>query len=295
MAITQPEHTNVRLGPGTEYEVIRTVPRGTRAKIIGLGPRDDWYLVEIDGVYGPDWICQDLTVLLGTLTGVRWYAEGDFGALAITLPVIVHVRTGPDSEYDVLTTVAQGTRAKIIGLGPQDRWFLIELPGLNGPAWIHQSLTGSCWLGVGGSGGLRRRSLNCCRDRGRDGGKKPVVITLPEIMNVRLGPGLEYDVFTTVPQGTRAPIYGMDPSKEWFQIELVGLDSLAWVSRDLTRVIGALVNVRRITEREIGALPAAITQPRALHARAGPGAEYDAVTILSKGTWARVVGIGPPG
>ena len=292
VAITQPEDTNVRLGPGTEYEVIRTVPRGTRAKIIGLGPQDDWYLVEIDGVYGPVWICQDLTVLLGSLTGVRWYAEGDFGALAITLPVIAHVRTGPDSEYDVLTTVAQGTRAKIIGLGPQDRWFLIELPGLDGPAWIHQSLTevvGSVW-------GIRRittEELELLPRPGRDGGKRPVVITLPEIMNVRLGPGLEYDVLTTVPQGTRAPIYGMDPSKEWFQIELVGLDSLAWVSRDLTRVIGALVNVRRITEREIGALPAAITQPRALHARAGPGAEYDAVTILSKGTWARVVGIGP--
>ena len=292
VAITQPEHTNVRLGPGTEYEVIRTVPRGTSAKIIGLGPQDDWYLVEIDGVYGPVCICQDLTVLLGSLTGVRWYAEGDFGALAITLPVIAHVRTGPDSEYDVLTTVAQGTRAKIIGLGPQDRWFLIELPGLDGPAWIHQSLTevaGSVW-------GIRRittEELELLPRPGRDGGKKPVVITLLEIMNVCLGPGLEYDVLTTVPQGPRAPIYGMDPSKEWFQIELVGLDSLVWAPRHMTWVDGSLVSVRRITVREIGALPAAITQPWLVRARSGPGPEYDVIAKLPKGTWARIVGIGP--
>ena len=292
VAITLPGHTNVRLGPGTEYEIVRSVPRGTRAKIIGLGPWDDWYLVEIDGIYGPIWICQDLTLLVGSLTGIRWYAEGDFGATAITLPPIAHVRTGPSSEYDVLTTVPQGTRAKIIGLGPENKWFLIELPGLDGPAWIHQSLAevvGSVW----GIRKIAKGELELLPRPGRDGGNRPVVITLPEIMNVRLGPGLEYDVITTVPQGTRAPIYGMDPSKQWFQVELAGLDSLAWVNRDLTRVVGSLVNVRRITEREIAALPAAITQPRALHARAGPGTEYDAVTILSKGTWARVVGIGP--
>ena len=272
--------------------MVTTVPHGTRAKIIGLGPWGDWYQVEIDGIYGSVWICAELTVLVGSLTGIPWYAEGDFGALAITWPVIAHVRTGPGSECDVITTVPQGTRAKIIGLGPQNKWFLIELPALDGPAWIHQSLTEV----VGSVRGFRRlttEEIGLLPRPGRDGGVKPFAITLPEIMNVRLGPGLEYDVITTVPQGTRAPIYGMDPSKKWFQVELEGLDTLAWVHRGLTRVVGSLVNVRRIAAREIAALPAAITQPRALHARSGPGTEYDAVTILSKGTWASVVGIGP--
>ena len=70
VAIALPEHTNVRLGPGTEYEIVRSVPRVTRARVLGLGPWDDWYLVEIDGIYGRVWICQDLTVLSGSLTGI---------------------------------------------------------------------------------------------------------------------------------------------------------------------------------------------------------------------------------
>ena len=70
VAIALPEHTNVRLGPGTEYEIVRSVPRVTRARVLGLGRWDDWYLVEIDGIYGRVWICQGLTVLSGSLTGI---------------------------------------------------------------------------------------------------------------------------------------------------------------------------------------------------------------------------------
>lgn len=70
VVVTVPDYTNVRLGPGTDYEIVRSVPRGTRAKVLGLGPWDDWYLVEIDGIYGRVWICQDLTVLSGSLTGI---------------------------------------------------------------------------------------------------------------------------------------------------------------------------------------------------------------------------------
>jgi uncharacterized protein YraI len=270
----------------------RIVPHGTRAQIICIGPWHDWYEVKIDGVPGTVWVRQDLTVLVGSLEGVCRYRTGAFLVQAFTLPIISHLRTGPGTNYDVITTVPQGTCVKIIGLGPQDKWFLIELPGLDGPAWISQSL-------VDVTGSVRRLRQLTTEDiallprPGQNVGVKPYLITQPEIINVRLGPGLDYDVITTVPQGTHGTIYGMGPNKEWFQVELEGLDSLAWVYRELTHVVGSLVNVRRVTAREIAALPAVITQPRSLNARLGPGVEYQAVTILPNGTWARIVGIGP--
>ena len=57
-----------------------------------------------------------------------------------------------------------------------------------------------------------------------------------------------------------------------------------------------MVNVRRITEREITQVPAALTQPYALHAYSGPGLAYDRVAILPRGTWAEIIAIGdcPP-
>ena len=112
-------------------------------------------------------------------------------------------------------------------------------------------------------------------------------------MKVRTGPGLDYKVITTVPQGVSGKIYGIDPTKNWFQVEIEGLDTLAWVLRDMTWVDGLLVSVRRITAPEIATLPALITQPRTLRARSGPGPQYEVVARLPKGTWAAITGIGP--
>ena len=282
----------MRLGPGTQYEAVTSVPHGTRAPIICIGPWADWYEVKVDGVYGTVWVQRGLTRVVGPLDEACQYHPGAFLVQAFTLPVISHLRVGPGIDYDVITTVPQGTCVKVIGIGPEEDWLLIELPGLEEPAWLHQDLvelSGSIW----GFRPLTTQEISLLPRPGQNVGVRPYLITLPDIMNVRLGPDLDYDVITTVPQGTLATIHGMDPDKEWFQVEMEGLDTLAWVRRDLTSVFGSLVNVRRITAREIAALPALITQPRSLNARLGPGADHRAVTILSKGTWAAITGIGP--
>ena len=100
---------------------------------------------------------------------------------------------------------------------------------------------------------------------------RPLAIAQSESMKVRTGPGLDYKVITTVPQGISGKIYGMDPTKNWFQVEIEGLDTLAWVLRDMTWVDGLLVSVRRITAREIATLPALITQPRTPPRAVGAG------------------------
>ena len=282
----------MRLGPGTEYQIVRSVPHGTHAQIICVGPWADWYEVKINGVFGTVWIRRDLTVLVGSLDGVCRYRPGAFTVTALTWPVISHLRVGPGTNYDVITTVPAGTSVKIIGLGPEDKWFLIELAGLEKQAWIHQSL-----VELSGSvRGYRQLTTKEVAQLPRPGPlpwAKPYLITLPESMNLRLGPGLRYDVITTVPQGTQATIYGMDPDRRWFQVESEGLESLAWVQGELTQVVGSLLNVRRITHREIAALPAVIIQPRNFLARLGPSEDFEAFTILPKGTWARITGIDP--
>ena len=60
-------------------------------------------------------------------------------------------------------------------------------------------------------------------------GSYPQAVTQPEIMNARLGPGLADDVITTLPQGRRASIIGVDPRNEWYQLELSNLDIPVWV------------------------------------------------------------------
>ena len=210
VAITTPYLLNVRSGPGLDYDVITTVPLGTRAKIYGIDPQDDWFMVEIEGITGQVWIYQDLTTVEGSLLGVRRLAqweidllpgpgtEGD-GPLAITTPVLLNVRSGPGLDYDILTTVPQGTQGRIIGLSPDSLWYKVELGVLDQPAWIYAGLTTlvSSLVGV--------KVYTLAELDGTDtGADKPLAITVPTILNVRSGPGTEYEVVTTVPQGTQA-------------------------------------------------------------------------------------------
>ena len=66
-------------------------------------------------------------------------------------------------------------------------------------------------------------------------------------MNVRSGPGLTYDVVTTVPQNTQARIVGIDPDNEWYQVEIDGVEGQVWIYQGLTTLVGSLVGVRQFT------------------------------------------------
>ena len=183
----------------------------------------------------------------------------------------MNVRTGPGLTYDIVTTVpAAGTQATIVGIDPDNEWYQVEIDGVEGQVWIYQDLTTL----VGSLTGVKQyTALEIAQLTGTPGadGSVPLAITVPITMNVRTGPGLTYDVVRIVPAGTQGRIFGIDPDDDWFQIELEGLDTLVWVYQDLTTVIGSLAGVKWVTEAEIAMLPAAITQPALLNARAGPG------------------------
>ena len=124
-------------------------------------------------------------------------------------------------------------------------------------------------------------------------GSHPQAVTQPQSMNARLGPGLAYDVITTLPQGTRANIIGVDPRGEWYQVELTGLDIPVWIYQSLVAVEGSLANVPTVSAEELaklpisgatGSRPIATIQPEIMNVRIGPGIDYDVLTTLPQGT-----------
>ncbi len=304
VAITIPYFLNVRSGPGLDYEVITTVPAGTRANICGRDPIDDWFQVQIEGVDGMVWIYQDLTTVEGSLDGVRFLQQSEIdlitrpgdGPLAITTPDILNVRSGPGLDYDILTTVPQGTQAKIIGLSPDREWYKVELGVLDQPAWVYAGLTTL----VGALVGVKQYTL-AELDGTDTGGDKPLAITVPTIMNVRSGPGTEYEVVTTVPQGTQAEIIGIGPQNQWYYVELSTLDDPAWIFQDLTTLIGSLAGVRQIASWQVGQpstdsevdRPLAVTYPSLVNVREGPGDEYGVLIAIGQGTRVRIYGVDP--
>ena len=304
VAITIPVLMNVRRGPGLDYEVITTVPEGTRANIYGRDPADEWFQVQIEEIDGMVWIYQDLTTVEGSIDGVRileqWEIDlipkpGD-GPLAITTPAILNVRSGPGLDYDILTTVPQGTQATIIGIGPNSEWYKVNLGVLSEPAWIYAGLTT-----VTGSLASVKQYTQAEVDGLDTGADNPVAVTVPTILNVRSGPGTEYDVVTTVAQGTRAEIIGIGPQDEWFLVELDSLDDPAWIYQDLTTVVGSLAGVRRVANWQVGQpssdtaieRPIAVSYPTLLNVREGPGETYNVLRAVGQGTRAWIMGISP--
>ena len=296
LAITTPDILNVRSGPGLDYDILTTVPKGTQATIIGIGPDSEWYKVNLGVLSEPAWIYAGLTTVTGSLASVKQYTQAEVdgietGAdnpLAITVPTILNVRSGPGTEYEIVTTVAQGTQAEIIGIGPLDEWFLVELDGLDEPAWLYQDLT----TVVGSLAGVRRvASWQVGQPSSDTEVERPIAVTYPSLVNVREGPGESYNVLKAIGQGTRARIMGIGPDENWYLVDIDGLDQLGWIREDLTVLVGSLDDVKRITAEEIAMLPVAIANTALLNVRSGPDTSYGLVTTISEGTWVEVIGV----
>ncbi|MCY4118884.1 MAG: putative Ig domain-containing protein [Caldilineaceae bacterium] len=306
LAITKPSILNVRSGPGLNYQVLTTVPSGTQGRIIGVSPDYQWYRVVLGVLSQPSWVYASLTTVTGSLATVKVYtlAEIDGGLsvicdkpFALTTPYILNVRGGPGIEYDILTTVPRGTRAEIVGIGPQNQWLYVELDALTEPAWIFKDLT----TVFGSLAGVRQIASWQVGQPGQPGrpeepgtaneGDRPLAITYSSLVNVREGPGENYNVLIAVGQGTRARILGIDPTEAWYLVEIDGLDQLGWIFEDLTVLVGSLNNVKRISAEEISMLPVAIPKIAVLNVRSGPSTSYGIVTTTSPDVWYQILGI----
>ncbi len=312
VAVTLPPWLNVRRGPGLDYEVVTTVPQGTRGNIYGRDPADAWFQVQFADVSNLVWVCQNLTRVEGALDGVRFLSRWEIdiipksvdGPLATTTPAIMNVRAGPGLDYEILTTVPKGTEATIIGIGPDAEWYMVRLQKLSRPAWIYASLT----TVQGFLGGVKQYTLAevdgytfADVDEPDTCSANPVAVTIPAILNVRRGPGTEYEILTTVVKGTRAEIVGIDPQDEWLLVELDSLVEPAWIYRELTTVVGSLAGVRRIGSGQASQpntptnvdRPIAVTYPALANVRVGPGLTYGILKAVPQGTRARVFGLSP--
>ena len=294
VAVIQPEVMNVRLGPELDYEVLTTLSQGTQVNIVGIDPSGEWLQVELEGLSQLGWLYRDLVQVNCPLVNVRRITEREISLqpAAITQPYALYAFSGPGLAYDIVAVLPRGTWAKIIAIGdcPPTVWYQIEVPGLDEPVWVPRDFVK---VAVGSLAGIPLYGVTDFDPPADAGNDHPIAVTLPITLNVRTAPGLDHDVVAVVPQGTQGRIYGLDPSERWFQVELDGFNSLVWLYRYMTQVEGSLVSVRRVTAPEIAAQPAVLIQPRAIFARSGPGMEYNAVTILPKGTWATITGVGP--
>ncbi|MEZ4729509.1 MAG: SH3 domain-containing protein [Caldilineaceae bacterium] len=133
---------NVRAGPGTTYQVLATVERGQEYNIIGKNGAGDWWrfccindepawvigeLVDVDGDAESAPVSEDTPADAPTTTPRP-------PRLVVNAP-LVNVRTGPGTNYTVLTTVERGQAYDIIGKNATGDWWRFCCIN-DEPAWV---------------------------------------------------------------------------------------------------------------------------------------------------------------
>lgn len=182
---------NLRKGPGTDYEAVKTANANTELERTGTTD-NGWTRVKVDG--------QELYIsnsLIETKTSVSERTG------TVILTEDANLRKGPGTEYDVITTKAKGTELERTG-ETANSWVRVKYDGND--AYIHSSL------------------LNLKDDTSSssasDVEEKSGTVTVLEGANVRKGPGTDYDKLGLAYVGTQLTVTGK--SGDWYEVEFDG-------------------------------------------------------------------------
>ncbi len=211
-----PTGMNLRAGPGTEYDIVDSVEKGTALRRIGT--EEDWSRVMYNGRE-----CYVLSALVTTeapdetpeptwepteepepteRTGVPAGRQDDTRGLVITNHG-ANVRSGPGTEYEVIDSVLEGEELRTTGA--VDGWYRVEYGSTTG--YISETL-----LDV-----IREPEIFQEKEPEQE---ETFWIEIQGKANIRTGPGTQYDILGAVEEGDYLEATGQEGS--WYIIRFNG-------------------------------------------------------------------------
>jgi uncharacterized protein YraI len=144
---------NVRVGPSTDFAVIRTVPRGTQFTVLGQDATSTWLFVRFaDGSEG--WLARYLT----NFVGIAQTIQPAIQTPALSQPPLappatmpadadpvaavpnLNVRSGPSTDYPVIRAISGGTQVVVLGQDATGAWLFVQLAD-GSEGWLSRSVT----------------------------------------------------------------------------------------------------------------------------------------------------------
>ncbi len=226
---------NVRSGPGSSYSVLTTVPKGRLITLIGRTSNNAYANVLADGIEGwvttlyirasvpisslpVTWVQPTAVpgvVPTATLTPVAGASSTavPVGPTAVITTGQLNVRAGPGPGYAIVATVSQGETVDLVGRTSDLAWVKIEIPGTEITGWISSRYIDA---------NVPISSLTILMDT------PPWAIVTTGTLNVRSGPGSEFTILTTVPQGRMVTLIGRTADNSWVKVVANGIEG--WVT-----------------------------------------------------------------
>ena len=185
---------NLRVGPGTEYDVASTQAKGTELKRTGA-VENGWSRVEYGGkvcYVSNDYISSEKPTV---------DVSGKSDTVVITSDA--NIRTGPGTSYEVVTTLTKGTELKRTGEA-ENGWSRVEYDGKE--AYISDTLIKA------------KDSATATQDFTVTEESGKVKVTVDIGANIRTGPGSDYELLGAAPKDAELTVTGKTENN-WYQVK----------------------------------------------------------------------------
>ena len=146
----------------------------------------------------------------------------------------VNVRSGPGLDYPIYGVMPQGEEAEIIGVSSDYSWWQIKIPtgySPDGTGWVSADYTTAYNTDNVPVVGAPPAPPTVPTTAPPPSGEPYVVTT--DVVNVRSGPGNQYDSYGVVPLGTTFPALGLSEDGKWVAVTIptnVAPDGVGWVN-----------------------------------------------------------------
>ena len=168
--------------------------------------------------------------LLPPLAGVPSPGPGD-PWLSIT--EVASVRSGPGAQYPIYGVAPVGSKAKVVGISEDRSWWAVELPSSidpDGNGWIYKDFVYAQQTDNVPTIEAPRVPENIVPTPPQSGAAAAVT---REPINVRSGPGSQYDSYGQIPIGTVMAIVGKSLDGEYWVVKIpksIAENEQGWVA-----------------------------------------------------------------
>lgn len=187
---------NLRIGPGTNYRVAESLPRGT--ELTRTGTVNGWSQVQYNG--GEYYIASNLVSPIAygdepqMTSAVASEPTEAVGTLVVTADV--NIRSGPGTEYDKVGEAKVGAVLTATGRSDDGKWYLVSADG--GEGYVNRNL-------------ISVRDFASVTEA--DG-----TLTVVGEVNLRTGPGTGYDILTVAKAGDELTLTGVTDTG-WYRVD----------------------------------------------------------------------------
>lgn len=192
-----------------------------------------------------------LLTVLGIWSSVGVLAQDSVNAQAYRT---VNVRSGPSTLYPVIGQLVAETSVEVTGRSDsENNWLRINHEGQTGwVAYFTVSVTGDLEslpiIEVAPPSPVTVIEMHPIVATAQDASEGAFVTSFRRV-NVRSGPGTEYERLDTLGPGETAPIIGRTEDNEWLQIDFEGQNG--WVAYFVVSVTGSLEEIPTVSELNV--------------------------------------------